>query len=134
MQFVRTALLCTAIFLSGFAVFTSNAKEPKPPEVEVTDMAIHREGGLIAVDTTLKNVGSKPIRGLTAIYHFFAPGHLPITTQRTETDEPVLNPGVESTIHAQLGQPARATEVEFSAVDASGRELRVKNAGPFPIE
>lgn len=137
MQFLRIAFIGAAVFLFATADFmhnsTANAAS-KPPEVEVTEMSLHRKEGRIEVDTTVRNVGPKTLNGLTAVYHFFAPGHVPITTQRTAVDESVLPAGADAAVHAQLEEPARAVSVEFSAVDGSGRELRIKNAGPFPIE
>lgn len=107
---------------------------PKPAELEVTEMALHRKAGLVEVDTTVKNLNLKPIKGLTLLYRFYSIGHEPVTTQRTTIDEGDLAPGAESTVHAQLAEPARAVTVEFGAVDVAGKELRIKNAGPFQIE
>lgn len=124
-------LLCAGAFLQGPRAI---ANAVKPPEVEVLEMTLQRNEGRIEVDTTVKNLSPKAINGFTAVYHFFAFGHQPITTQRTKLDEPVFAPGAESTIRAQLGEPARAVSVEFAAVDEHGHEYRVKNAGPFNID
>ncbi len=136
MQPARTLFILTGLFLLYFFSFTSGATPlaPKPAEVEVTEMTLHRKNGLVEVDTTVKNLNLKPLRGLTAVYRFYSISHEPVTTQRTTIDEGDLAAGAETSIHAQLEEPARAVTVEFSAVDINGKELRVKNPGPFSIE
>lgn len=136
MQFAQKTLIQAALFLCCAPTFSLNAAPAatKPAEVEVIDISLQRKAGLIEVDTTVKNVSPKAINGLTAVYHFFAVRHVPVTTQRCQIDEQSIAPGEESTIRAKLEEPARAITVEFSAVDSNGHELRVKNAGPFSIE
>ena len=136
MQRARTMFILAGLFLFYFSTFIQSATPmaPKTADLEVTEMTLVRKAGFVEVDTTVKNLNLKPLRGLTAVYHFFSINHEPVTAQRTTIDEGDLAPGAESTIHAQLEEPARAVTVEFSAVDGKGKELRVKNAGPFRIE
>lgn len=136
MQFSRKTFILAVVFLCYSANLSLNAAPPaaKPAEIEVKEISIQRKEGRIEVDTVLKNISAKPVAGLTAVYRFYAAGHAPVTTQRTKIDESLLGPGEESNIRAQLDDQARAITVEFAATDGNGKELRVKNAGPFPIE
>ena len=133
---INFILLAVFLYCSEIFIGSSNAiaLAPKPPEVAALEMSFRKSNGRIEVDTTLKNIGPKPIHGLTAVYHFFAIDHHPLTTQRTKIDEPVLMPEAEAVIHAQLEEPARVLTAEFSAVDEKGHEFRVRNAGPFNVE
>src|SRR3954463_7970917 len=111
LRFVVSVWLTSTLLISAGIV----AWAARQPDVEVTAMALHRDGNLILVDATLKNAGARPLKGLTAILRFYSPRHEVMSTQRIAVDEPVLEPGAESEIHAQLTAPAKAVTAEFSA-------------------
>src|SRR5438093_423894 len=78
--------------------------------------------------------GEKPIKQLTLLFDFMAPGRQVITTQKAAIDEERLEPGKEAVFHMELNDPPRSVEFQINAADGSGRELRIAKAGPFPIE
>ena len=45
-----------------------------------------------------------------------------------------IEPGQESSFHLETNAPPRAVHYQLNAVDHSGRDLRVENAGPFAID
>ena len=110
------------------------AMAPKPPEVEILESKARREEGKVTLDGRVRNAGSKAIRGLVVIFHFMAPGKAVMTTQKTEIEEPVLNPGQEGVFRAVLIDPVRAVDYRIDAEDRSGKELRVAKPGPYSIE
>lgn len=125
----RVALFSLLLASAAAASFAA-----KKVEVEVTEMTVRRDAGLILVDTGLKNVSGRPLKGLTAIYKFYSVRHEVMSTQRSTVEEAALEPGAEASIHAQLEAPAKAVTVEVSAVSQGERELQVANTGPFTIE
>ena len=131
MKAALIALIFAALTLSGA---DKKQKKSKPPDIEMLEVSAKRSEGLIAIDSKVRNVGEKPIRGLTVIFEFFGPGHVPLTTQKATVEEDTLDKGEEATIRAQLNDPVRAVSVEVSAVDEPGHDLKVVKPGPYPIE
>ena len=110
------------------------AMAPKPPDIEILESKARREEGRVTLDGRVRNTGSKAIRGLVVIFHFTAPDKAVITNQKTEIEEPVLEPGQEGTFRAVLVDPVRAVYYRIDAEDRSGKELRVAKPGPYTIE
>jgi hypothetical protein len=109
-------------------------KTRKPPEINVSELAALRKDELIEIEATFRNPGPKPLNGLEVSFNFFTGDHHPVSTQRAKADETLLNTGDESQIHAQMADAVRAVTLEITATDGSGRELRVGQAGPYPIQ
>ncbi|MDQ6706155.1 MAG: hypothetical protein M3Z85_09320 [Acidobacteriota bacterium] len=131
MKVALLVLISAALALSGA---DKKPKKPKPPDIEMLEVSAKRSEGLISIDSKVRNVGEKPIRGLTVIFEFFGPGHVPITTQKATVEEETLDKGEEAMIRAQLNDPVRAVSLEISAVDEPGHDLKVVKPGPYPIE
>ena len=109
-------------------------KKPKPPDIEILEASAHRGERTISLDGRIRNSGERPIKELTLLFHFMAPGRKVVTTQKAQIEEPLLEPGQEAAFHVELNGPPRAVEFQLDAADGSGRELRVGKPGPFPIE
>ncbi len=109
-------------------------KKHKPPDLEVLEATGRRTENKVSVDGRVRNSGEKPIKELTLLFNFFAPGKDAIATERGEIDEEMLDPGMEAAFHMEANGPPRAVEFEIEAQDGSGRELRVGKNGPFVIE
>jgi hypothetical protein len=120
------ALTLAAVLLTAMA--------PKQPDVEILESKARREEGKVTLDGRVRNTGSKAIRGLVVIFQFTAPDKAVITNQKTEIEEPVLEPGQEGTFRAVLIDPVRAVYYRIDAEDRSGKELRVARPGPYSIE
>ncbi|MDQ2901915.1 MAG: hypothetical protein M3Y07_19280 [Acidobacteriota bacterium] len=131
MKFTVLILTITALTLSGA---DKKRKNNKAAEIEMTEVSVKRSEGLVNIDTRARNVGEKPIRGLTLVFQFFGPQHVPLTSQKAKVEEESLEPGGEAAIYAQLNDPPRAVTLEISAVDEPGHDLRVAKPGPYPIE
>ena len=131
MKAALLALIFAALTLSGA---DKKPKKSKPPDIEMLEVSAKRSEGLIAIDSKVRNVGEKPIRGLTVVFEFFGPGHVPLTTQKATVEEETLDKGEEATIRAQLSDPVRAVSIEISAVDEPGHDLKIVKPGPYPIE
>ncbi len=122
-----------AILVAALALSAADKKH-KGPDVELLDVGAKRGESLVTVDCRVRNIGEKPIRGLTLIFEFFGPGRVPITTQKATVDEESLAVREESTVRAQLSDPVRAVTFEISAVDEAGRDLKVAKPGAYSIE
>ena len=109
-------------------------KKPKPPDIQVLEVSAHRGERKVSLEGRVRNTGEKPIKKLTLLFNFMAPGRQVITTQKGEIDEEILPRGEEATFHMELNDPPRSVEFSVDAADGSSRELRVGNPGPFPIE
>ncbi len=119
----------------GVAVLIGQDKKPKTPELEVSQLTCRRiDEQLIAVDGSMKNTGTKTIRGLVIVFEFFAPGKQSITVQKGAPEPDTVVAGDLVEFHLQLKAPARAVHLEIGAVDGNGRDLRVGKAGPYPVE
>jgi hypothetical protein len=106
----------------------------KKGEIEILEASAHRGESTISIEGRLRNISEKPLRRLTLLIDFMAPGRQVVTTQRARIDEEILPVGDESVFRLELKAPPRAVEFQFNAVDDRGRDQRVANPGPFPIE
>ena len=106
----------------------------KPAQVQILSITAHRRDGVITLDGRIRNTAEKPIEGLVLVFDFIAAGEGVVTSQKSNIDQDVLDPGKESTFHFELDDPVRAVRYQIGAVDAGERDLRVGNAGPFAID
>ena len=129
---MRILALITVLALLPFP--SAAEKRRKPPDLEVIEAAAHRTEDKISVEGRVRNSGEKPIKELTLLFNFLAPGKESIATEKGAIDEAVLAPGEEASFHMEANAPPRAVQFQVDAQDGSGRELRVSKAGPFSIE
>jgi len=122
-------LVCTAVL-----GLPQKKPQPKPAEIELTEVSVHRDGGNVAIDGKLKNQGERPVKNLRVFIDFRDPDHNVISTRRGGIEERVLDPQAEAEFHAQVPDEVRAVDVQFRYEDGSGRDLKGINAGPFAIE
>jgi hypothetical protein len=124
------------ILILALAVTPTSAqkKKRKPPDLEVLEVTAHRGEDKVSVDGRVRNSGEKPVKELTLLFNFFAPGNEAIDTEKGTIDEEILEPGKVAAFHMEANAPPRAVQFEIEGQDGSGRELRVGNAGPFTIE
>jgi hypothetical protein len=106
----------------------------KKPDVEVREVSAHRVDTLISIDGRIRNTGAKPLKELILLFNFLAPGKVPITTQKIQIDEDLLERGQEVPFHVELNAPPRSVELTIDAMESAGRELRVGKPGPYPID
>ncbi len=124
-------LLLAALALPGLG---SAQRKQKPPEVEVLEAKARREGDRILVDGRLRVSAEKPLRGVVVIFDLMAPESNVVGTQKAVLDDQLVRPGEERSWHSETSEHVRAVRFRIRASDAGDRELRVGNAGPFPIE
>ncbi len=122
----------------GMALCLSGAekkkKGPKPPDLDILEVAAHRSEEQIAIDGRVRNTGERAIRGLVLYFDFMAPGKAHLTTQNSPLENELLEPGQDAMFRVALKDPPRAVEFLINAMDAEGRDLRVSKPGPFVIE
>ncbi len=129
-SFMKLALVALCVF----CLCVSGAdKKKKPPDVQVIEMKVRREGDRVTVDGRVRATGEKPIRRLVLALDFLASGSTPISTRRAEVDEDTLNPGDEGSVHAEASYPTNSLRYLVRAYGGDGRELEVANPGPYPI-
>lgn len=127
----RTFIASLALTLLSSA----QEKKAKIPEVEFSQVSIHRiDDQLLAVDGSLRNTGTKQQNKVQIVFEFFAPGKQSITIQRGAPEPDTIAAGDLVEFHLQLRAPARAVHVVLGVEDGTGRELRVGNPGPYPVE
>lgn len=116
-------------------LLSAQDRKPKVPELEFSQVSIHRiDDQLLAVDGSIRNPGTKQQNKVQIVFEFFAPGKQSITIQRGAPEPNTIAAGDLVEFHLQLRAPARAVHVVLGAEDGSGRELRVGNPGPYPVE
>ena len=130
--YVKTLWVILVVALAVTSIAAE--KKRKPPDIEVLEASGRRGESKVSVDGRVRNTGEKPIKELTLLFDFMAPGRQVVTTQKAAIDEEILEPGKEAAFHMELNAPPRSVEFQINATDGSGRELRVAKPGPFPIE
>jgi hypothetical protein len=128
---MKNALLLLAIL--GLSLAGADKKK-KPADLTIIESTARRNSGIIALDGRVRNTGEKPIRGLILLFDFMAPGKQVISTEKGPVEDEEIEPGQESSFHLETNAPPRAVHYHLNAVDHSGRDLRVENAGPFAID
>jgi hypothetical protein len=129
---MKTLWVILILALAGAAAGAD--KKSKPPDIEVLEASAHRGETTISVDGRIRNSGEKPIKELTLLFNFMAPGRQVVTTQKGRIEEEILEPGQEAAFHMELNGPPRSVRFEIGAADGAGRDLRVGKPGPFVIE
>jgi hypothetical protein len=105
------------------------------PEVQVLEVRAQRvESEKIAVDGSVKNTSGKLMKGLIVIFDFLSSENATLTSQRIQMADDVLTKGQASSFHAETLNPPGAVRYRLRAFDNVDHELRIGNAGPFPIE
>jgi len=116
------------------AVAGASIAAEKKADIEVLEATAHRGETLISLEGRIRNGSEKPIKELTLLFNFMAPGKQVITTQKIQIDEELLEPGQVVPFHVELNAPPRSVMFSIDAVDAAQRELRMGKSGPYPIE
>ena len=106
----------------------------KPPDVEVVETSVRRNGDDFTLDGRIHISSEKPVRGLVVVFDFFSPEGSVIATQKTQVSEDDLEPGKEASYQALAPASPRAVRYKLRAFDVNEKELRIANAGPFAIE
>ena len=109
-------------------------KKPRQPDLEILEASAHRGEVRTSVEGRIRNSSDRPLKKVTLLFHFMAPGKQVVTTQKGAIEEELLDPGQEASFHMELNSPPRSVEFAISAVEGSGRDLRIGKPGPFPIE
>src|SRR3954447_26333221 len=122
---MRFALVgCLCLLLPALAAPGKKNDKQKPPEIELLEQTVKRDGGDILLDGKVKNCGDKPIKNLVIFFHFFDADLQPITTRKGGIEEESLAPGDVAEFHAQMEQPPRATHYMIDFQDGGGKDLR----------
>jgi hypothetical protein len=130
-----TRLLCCLLMLGTFLYpQEKKRKSPKPPDLTIVDVKVHRDGDVVSLDGHVKNTSEKPLAGVVLLIDFFGPNKDPLTTQRGTLENELLEPGQEADFRLEIKAPARAVEVRFNSQDKNTKDLRVENSGPFAID
>lgn len=127
-------LFLAAIAFGAVAAAQKKSGSTKGPEVQVLEVSARAEDNRVNIDGRLKNSMDRPIRKLNVIFEVLDGDGKVLTRQQGPIDEPVLEAGEEASFQTQIHFHARAVSLRVLAEDGSGRELRLENAGPFPIE
>lgn len=109
-------------------------KSPKPPEVTILEINVHRVESDVVVDGRLQVGPERSLKKLQLLIDFLGSDHQLLQSKRGEVDDGVLQKGEEAEFHLRVTDPTRAVEYTLRAEEGDGRELRVDKAGPYPIE
>jgi hypothetical protein len=125
-----------AILLALASLVGAADKKPKPaktPDVRVVEIRCQRTESRVTVDGRVRIGGRKTLDRFTLFFDFLATDNQVITTRRNDYPDEVMSPGQDVDFNLYLPDPVRAVYVVVRAEHKGGRELRVENAGPFPI-
>ncbi len=102
-------------------------------DVEVLDTKARRANGEIFIDIRVRTV-DKTLHGLVVYFDLLSPENGVVTSQKAVLDEERVEPGQERSTESAASEHVRAVRYKIRAFDGNERELRIANAGPFPIE
>jgi hypothetical protein len=131
---MKRILILAGIVCLSLALLSGADKKKKPPDIQIVECSGRRADNRITFDGKVRNTGEKTIHGLVLLFDFLSSDNVILTTLNGPVEEEVLESGKESTFHLEADAPPRAVRYQLNAVDHSGRDLRVANAGPFAIE
>ncbi len=129
---MRIGILALAVLLVCFN--GAGQRKQKPPEVVVLEARAHRSEGKILVDFRVRVTAGKPLRGLVVVFDLMSPENGVVSSEKAVLDEATVEPGQERSSQSVTSDQGRAVRYKIRAFDLGERELRVTNAGPFPIE
>ena len=124
-----------AVTIAGGSIVAAAKKksQAKGPEIEILEHSAKIEEGRVNLDGRVKNLLDRPVHKLTVIYEILDSDKNVLTRQKGAIDEEELPPGEEAGFSAQITYVARSVYYRFEFEDASERELRSENTGPFAI-
>lgn len=117
-----------------FALPQKRKSPPPPPAIAILEIAAHRSERLVTIDGRLRNLAARPLEGLELVLEFETTDGKVITRQRGAVEPDPLDPGEEAEFRWQMRDHVRAVSFRIQAVERTGREIIVKNAGPHFID
>ena len=127
-------VISTIALLAILLTAADKKQKPKPAVVEIQNLKVTLDGRKINLDGVVHNSGERTIEKLVLSFHFFDTEHHPVTTLKLEIDEQSIEPGADAEIHAAAYEPPCSVSMEVTAADRGEKDLKVVNAGPYPIE
>jgi hypothetical protein len=131
---MKASLAAILGIASLFCCAAQDKRKPKPAELEVLELQIHRGDGQVALEGRMRNIGELKAEGLRLIFHFVSPDRRVVATKQGALEHDPLEPGQEAEFHLQTPDPVRAVHVRLEAGDRNEREVRITRPGPHPIE
>ena len=140
---MRTSGGCPRVRPAAFALLAlatlcfalpQKRKSPPPPAIAIVEIVARRSERLLTIDGRLRNLADRPLQGLELVLEFETTDGKVITRQRGAVEPDPLEPGEEAEFRWQMRDHARAVSFRIQAVERTGREIIVKNAGPHFID
>ncbi|MBM3811977.1 MAG: hypothetical protein FJW20_10130 [Acidimicrobiia bacterium] len=107
---------------------------PKPPEVQLVEIRVHREPRIVAVEGRVRNNSDRSFKGLVLFFEFLESDGKMISRKNTLVTSNPMAPGDDTEFITQTPDQARAVHIRVEAEDKDGRYLRVDKPGPYAIE
>jgi hypothetical protein len=104
MKRALTVLVVLATLL--FAV--QQKRKPRPPEIEILELTVHRTEELVTLDGRVKNIGEMPAERLVMEFDFREPDNRVVATKKGPIGEEILDPDQESAIQFQTKDAPRS--------------------------
>ncbi len=130
---MRGGLVILLVLAGGLCAAGKKPKPAKSPDVQVEEIRCQRTESRVTVDGRVRIGGNKNLERLTLFFDFLGTDKQVITTRRHDYSDETFSPGQDVDFSLYLPDPVRAVYVIVRAEHKDGRELRVANAGPFPI-
>jgi hypothetical protein len=109
-------------------------KKAKPPDLQIVQMDVKRNGAEASIDGRVRATGEKPLLKLTLAFEFRGPGKVVLTNKRTPVDDAdMLEPGEEGALHVATACPEKAVDYIVKAYVEGFREIKVANPGPYQV-
>jgi hypothetical protein len=108
--------------------------ELRPPDLQIANLEVRREGRVILLDGTVRNTGTRPFKGVVLFFEFFEPSGKMIVRKTIAVTESRVETGEDASFQAQTPDIVRAVEYRIEAEEKDGRYLTVDKPGLNVIE
>ena len=122
-------LIATLLYPQG-----KKSKKSKGPDAVIEKIEVRREGDVVLLDGTVKNVGTRTLRAIVLRFEFLAPNNESLTIQSGPVEAASVEPGDETEFRLQVKYPTRAIELKIEARDKEQRDLNLEKNGPYRID
>ncbi|MBS0278010.1 MAG: hypothetical protein JSR81_10335 [Proteobacteria bacterium] len=131
---MRFLVAVVALALVALCPAAEKKSKKGAPEVQIINLKLRRDAGVLTFEGKVKNIGERPIKGIQLYLEFLDPSGQMILKTTAQVTEDEVAPGDDSEFGSQTPDPPRAVSARLEAEDTQGRYLKLDKPGPHVIE
>jgi hypothetical protein len=118
----------------GRAAKDKEKDKTRPPDIELLEFEVKRDGKSIVLDGRVRNISAKPMKGVILFFEFLESDNKLISRMTAEVTKTLIEPGDDFAFETQTRDVSRAVSIRVDAEDVDGRYFTVNKPGPYDIE